>query len=237
MTDIYNAPVDFTQGIEFNPGFSDIPTDLNFGYFGSMESIPDFSEAMAINPGYGTERGFPSTYGGEQPQESGGNWLDRLGSFAKDITPLLYGAGSIIEGIRGVPRSQSRFAGFNQGNQFDMLARSLGYADGRELIESAGTNVKPPEAGEAGGSVVKPSYRKGEDLTQFSGDRGASDGRTLGLPAVLRGANEYGMSPSEFIDMGRGRGYAFGPNANEFGSENLESQGLPSQAVQPVRLF
>tara|TARA_R110002012_G_scaffold221420_1_gene392948 strand:- start:263 stop:949 length:687 start_codon:yes stop_codon:yes gene_type:complete len=227
MNDPYNAPgVDFSQGMEFNPGFSDIPMDLNLGYFGSMESIPDFSGAIANNPSFGTYRGLDSVSGSEKPQASSGNWLDRLGGFARDITPLLYGAGSIIEGIRGVPRSQSRFAGFNQGNQYDMLARSLGYADGRELIESARTNVKPPEAGEAGGSVVKPSYRKGEDLTQFSGEGGASDGRTLGLEAVLRGAKEYGMSPREFIEMGRRRNYEFGPRASEYGSETLESQGL-----------
>ena len=190
-----------------------LPGDFDFnspGYFDSS-----FEKAYEYNPAFGTERGFPSTFGGEQPQESGGNWLDRLGGFARDITPILYGAGSIIEGIKGVPRSQSRFAGFNPGNEYDMLARSLGYENGREFIESARTGVKPSTEFTTGESVVNPSYRKGEDLSQFTGEGGAGDRRTLGLEAVLRGANEYKMSPRQFAEIAQQRGYSLGPEASQ----------------------
>ena len=168
------------------------------------------------------------------PQSGGGNWLDRLGGFARDITPLLYGAGSIIEGIKGVPRSQSRFAGFNQGNQYDMLARSLGYQDGREFIESNRTGVKPSKEFTTGESVVKPSYPK-EDLTKFRGGEGAAvDERTLGLNAVLRGANEYGISPREFVEMGQRRNYEFGPEAlRQLSRSSVRNSTDPLRTLTP----
>jgi hypothetical protein len=168
------------------------------------------------------------------PQSGGGNWLDRIGGFARDITPLLYGAGSIIEGIRGVPSNQSRFAGFNQGVQYDMLARSLGYDNGRELIESGQTGRKPPKPGEPGGSVITPSpaettFGQEEDLSRFIGtpeEGGAVNRDTLGLEAVLRGANEYGMSPREFVERGQEFGYQFGPKALAQIGGALSNQGL-----------
>ena len=203
-----------------------LPVDFDFNSPGYFE--PSFEQGYEYNPAFGTERGIPSTFGGGQPQESGGNWLDRLGGFARDITPILYGAGSIIEGIRGVPRSQSRFAGFNQGNQYDVLARSLGYEDGREFIESARTGVKPSEKFTTGESVIepsKPSYPL-EDLTKFTGEGFGEDGKTLGLAALLRGANEYGISPQEFAVMAQQRGYSLGDKA---------SQQLPSSSVRNSR--
>ena len=79
---------------------------------------PEFMTNLNID--YGQPNSTGQTYAEiVKPQASEGNWLERIGSFARDITPILYGAGSIIEGIRGVPRNQSRFAGFNQGVQYD----------------------------------------------------------------------------------------------------------------------
>lgn len=237
MTYFSNAPgLDFAPGAEFNPGFgTGTPTEFfNPGYFAATDPGIGFSEAMDTSPGFGLPRNFDPGFGNTQPQESGGNWLDRLGGFARDITPLLYGAGSIIEGIKGVPRSQSRFAGFNQGNQYDMLARSLGYQDGREFIESNRTGVKPSKEFTTGESVVKPSYPK-EDLTKFRGGEGAAvDERTLGLNAVLRGANEYGISPREFVEMGQRRNYEFGPEAlRQLSRSSVRNSRDPLRTLTP----
>ncbi len=223
--------MNFDFGFDYNVPYS-LPAGTSMPTFSTGGG--DFGSYGAPNPDLDTSFGIPQssvgqTFANASSAQSEGNFLDRLGSFARDITPLLYGAGSIIEGIRGVPRNQSRFAGFNQGVQLDMLARSLGYNDGRELIESGKTGVKPPKPGEQGGSVIKPSVPPVEDLTKFRGtpeEGAAQDGKTLGLSAVLRGANEYGISPREFVEMGRQRGYEFGPEAMRQLSTALSSQGL-----------
>lgn len=207
-------------------------------------SIPSFSTGVTGFEGYGAPINDLNTsyLGSTSPtvaaNQSQGNWLDRLGGFARDITPLLYGAGSIIEGIKGVPPGQSRFAGFNQGVQLDMLARSLGFNDGREMLETNRTGVKPPpKPGEEGGSVIKPTIPTDEDLTQFRGGEGAAtDDLTLGLNAVLRGANEYGISPKDFVEMGANRGYKFGPRALEATTGTLSQQGLSSTNVAPLEV-
>ncbi len=217
--------------------------------FGFTSSVPFSSGAGASEPtefltnlniDYGQPNSAEQTYAAmETPQASEGNWLERIGSFARDITPLLYGAGSIVEAIRGVPNSQNRFAGFNQGVQYDMLARSLGYDGARDLIESGQTGKKPPKPGDVGGSVitspaVESTLAATDDLSRFIGtpeEGGAVDGKTLGLEAVLRGANEYGIAPREFVERGLERGYNFGPKALAQMSA-LSNQGLGSGPVE-----
>lgn len=221
---------------------------MNYDYGFTSGNNP-FSAAAPANPDlflrdlnidYGQTPSSAQTYAEiGTPQASEGNWLERIGGFARDITPLLYGAGSIIEGIRGVPSNESRFAGFNQGVQYDMLARSLGYDGARDLLESGQTGKKPPKPGEVGGSVIESpaaeaTFAANDDLSRFIGtpeEGGAVDGNTLGLEAVLRGANEYGMSPREFVERGQERGYNFGPKALAQVSA-LSNQGLGSGPIE-----
>ena len=233
--------MNFDFGFDYNVPYS-LPGGTTVPTFGTGTTGADFGGFAGPFPGVDTTYGGletvtpPPTVAANQSQ---GNWLDRLGGFARDITPLLYGAGSIIEGIKGVPPGQSRFAGFNQGIQLDMLARSLGYNNGREMIETRRTGVKPPpKPGEEGGSVIKPTVPPNEDLTRFRGGEGAAtDGKTLGLNAVLRGANEYGISPKEFVEMGVKRGYEFGPKALEARGGSLSAQGLSSANVEPLQVI
>ncbi len=221
--------------MNYDIGFtSNVPFSLGTRASESPEFLRD------LNIDYGQPNSAEQTYAEiGTPQASEGNWLERLGSFAKDITPLLYGAGSIVEAIRGVPNSQNRFAGFNQGVQYDMLARSLGYDGARDLIESGQTGKKPPKPGDVGGSVitspaVESTLAATDDLSRFIGtpeEGGAVDGKTLGLEAVLRGANEYGIAPREFVERGLERGYNFGPKALAQMSA-LSNQGLGSGPVE-----
>ena len=80
----------------------------------------------------------------QSPARQGG-FMDRLGDFARDVTPLLYQGGALVEAIKGVPMYQRRFAGARQGVELDMIARSLGFDSARALMEFQRAGQQPPQ--------------------------------------------------------------------------------------------
>ena len=140
------------------------------------------------------------------------NFVERLGGFARDIYPLLYQAGSLIESIKGVPRFERRFAGFNNALEADVMARSLGYGSFRELAESRQRQVAQqttPEPQVSGEALIP----KEANLGELRGEGASENERMLGLSAAIRGSNKYDMSLKDFVRLAGDRGYEFGPKA------------------------
>lgn len=174
----------------------------------------------------------------EAPAQEG-NWVDRIGEFSRSIQPLLVGAGSIIESIKGVPYNQRRFAGPAMAMQANMMARSLGFENARQLMEARSRGLMRPGQTETPitedpGQSVLPEAELGPlagDLTRYIGEDGDPNKEIFGMTAVEKMAKATGISPEDAVRYLRTRrdGVKFGQRVLDFEEKMLQSQGLTGE--------
>jgi len=191
--------------------------------------------------------GLPGETPKFQPSGQEGNWVERIGEFARSIQPLLVGAGSVIESIRGVPYNQRRFAGPAMAMQANMMARSMGFENARELMEARMRGsmrpgeTKPPITEDPGKSVLpEPEIAPlGGDLTRYIGEEGDPNKKIFGLSAVQKIAEESGLSPQDVISYLRTRGssdFQFGPRVQNLETQRLQEQGFSGEGGPQMQL-
>ena len=197
-------------GYSFNPSNFYIP-EGGFDYGAAATdafSNNPFSIDVGVTPFANTAVGSTGNVATQPPGNT--SFLGQLGQFAKDITPLLGGVGGLIESIKGVPPGQRRFAGAAQAANLDMIARSLGYTNGEDLLTSGrkpdpiepvvpSETVATPESVPT--SVIKGSDEKApmtkydqETIQSFIGEGGDPEKMVLGMPALRALAETSGMT-------------------------------------------